>query len=34
LNIIFLINYLGASLQGIKKANAQGESRTDPKAGY
>jgi len=27
------MNYLGASSRGIKKANAQGESGTDPRGG-
>jgi hypothetical protein len=27
------MNYLGASPRGIKKANAQGESGTDPRVG-
>jgi hypothetical protein len=29
--LIFIMNYLGASSRGIKKANAQGESGTDPR---
>jgi len=32
-NVIMLMNYLGASSRGIKNANAQGESGTDPRVG-